>query len=362
MEWYSLVKEFKSLCEKFTVINKQDNVIGLDNQLSELEQKSKESGFWDNPKAASLTLKNISGIQKKLANKSQIASMIENFTIAMELYEEEAIELDEVIAEYNQLEVEFKKYEISILLSGENDTNGILMEINPGAGGTESQDWALMLYDMYTRYFQQQGLKIKVINYQPGDGAGLKNVMIEVDGYMLYGLLKGETGVHRLVRISPFDSSKRRHTSFAAVRVSPLIEDEINIEILQSDLKIETFRSSGAGGQSVNTTDSAVRITHLPSKIVVTCQNERSQISNRETAMKILKIKLYEQELEKQKSEKQKQVDGSSAISFGSQKRSYVLHPYKMVKDHESNFESSQPEKVLSGEIEEFLYSNLLKN
>lgn len=361
MEIYELKKEFIKIKSNLNDILDKNEVKTIDEELNKIENEISKSGFWDNPKTASLYLKK----QKKLVDlktkKNILTNMVADFDTMLEWEKEDLVELDELNEQYKALKANYNEFELETLLTGEFDDSSVLIEFNPGAGGTESQDWANMLYNMYLRYAEQNHFKTKVINYQPGEGAGIKNAMIEITGQNLYGKLKLETGIHRLVRISPFDSQSRRHTSFAAVKVSPLIEDKIEINVNPSDIKVDTFRSSGAGGQGVNTTDSAVRITHLPTGVVVTCQNERSQIQNRETAMKILKIKLYTLEEEKRNSKREELNKESSDISFGSQKRSYVLHPYKMVKDHESGFESSQPEKVLNGEIEEFLYKNLVK-
>ena len=234
------------------------------------------------------------------------------------------------------------------------------MEIHPGAGGTESQDWALILYRMYTRYFLKKGYKYEVIEYQAGEEAGIKSVTILIHGINCYGYLKCEKGVHRLVRISPFDSNKRRHTSFASVDVSPLfVNNDINIEIKDEDLKIDVYRSSGKGGQGVNTTDSAVRITHIPTKIVVTCQNERSQIKNKEIALNVLKNKLYNLEIEKKENELKNIKGELSKIDFGSQIRSYVMHPYTLVKDNRTNTEVTDIKSVLDGDIDIFIHDNL---
>lgn len=246
-----------------------------------------------------------------------------------------------------------------MLLSGECDKLNCYLEIHPGAGGTESCDWASMLARMYIRFCDIEGFKYSVVDEQKGEEAGLKSITIFIEGLYAYGYLKAERGVHRLVRISPFDSNKRRHTSFASVSVTPEFKDEINIEIKESDLKIDVYHSSGAGGQSVNTSNSAVRITHLPTKTVVTCQNERSQLKNKELALKMLKNKLYQIELETQ-AEKANELKGEiSNINFGSQIRSYVLEPYKLVKDNRSNYESTSPDKILDGNIKEMIESVL---
>ena len=245
------------------------------------------------------------------------------------------------------------------LLNGPYDTNNCILEIHPGAGGTESCDWASMLYRMYLRYCENKKFKVELLDYQAGDEAGIKSVSIRVIGHYAYGYLKNEKGVHRLVRLSPFDSNNRRHTSFASVDITPEIENDNSIEIDDKDLKIDVYRSTGAGGQGVNTTDSAVRITHLPTKIVVTCQNERSQIQNKEQALKVLKSKLLLIKLEEQEKEMNKLKGDQMNIDFGSQIRSYVMHPYSMVKDHRTNIETSNVSKVMDGDIDMFIEENL---
>lgn len=360
MELYELKKEFAKIESNLSEIFAKDNIVSIEGELNTIEKEVTKSGFWDNPKTASLYLKKQNKLKSLLAAKQELQTLIEDFNVMLEWESEGLTTLEELNDSFALIESKYTAFELETLLNGEYDDCDVLIEFNPGAGGTESQDWAEMLYNMYIRYAEKHDLKYNVINYQAGDGAGIKNAMVEIRGDNLYGKLKLETGIHRLVRISPFDSQNRRHTSFAAVKVSPLIDDKIEIEINQNDLKIDTFRSSGAGGQSVNTTDSAVRITHVPTGTVVSCQNERSQIQNREMAMKILKIKLYTLEAEKRSQKRNELNSNASDISFGSQKRSYVLHPYKMVKDHESGCESSQPEKVLNGEIDKFLYKNLV--
>ncbi len=254
-----------------------------------------------------------------------------------------------------------KQIEIICFLSNENDTFDSYLEFHAGAGGTESQDWANMLRRMYIKWANKKNYKIEIISEHKGDEAGIKSSIIKISGDYINGLLKNESGIHRLVRVSPFDSGARRHTSFASVWVYPVISENIEIEIFEKDLRIDTYRSSGAGGQHVNTTDSAVRITHLPTKIVVQCQNERSQHKNKETCMNMLKARLYDYELKKKKKENENLDSSKSEIGWGHQIRSYVLHPYKMVKDNRTNFESSSPEKVLDGEIDNFLESSLYK-
>jgi len=252
--------------------------------------------------------------------------------------------------------------EIKCFLSNENDTLDAYLEFHAGAGGTESQDWAEMLRRMYMKWASSKEYNVELISEHQGDEAGIKSSVIKISGDYIYGFLKFESGIHRLVRISPFDSGARRHTSFASVWIYPVIDENIDIEIIDKDLRIDTYRSSGAGGQHVNTTDSAVRITHIPTKIVVQCQNERSQHKNKETCMKMLKARLYEHELQKKEKENSKIANTKSDIGWGHQIRSYVLHPYRMVKDNRTNYENSNPDKVLEGDIDRFLESSLYKS
>ena len=254
-----------------------------------------------------------------------------------------------------------KKNEVKCFLSNESDSLDCYLEIHAGAGGTESQDWAEMLRRMYVKWSNNKNFKFQIISEHKGDEAGLKSSTIKIEGEYIYGLLKSESGIHRLVRISPFDSGARRHTSFASVWVYPVVDENVNVEIKEKDLRIDTYRSSGAGGQHVNTTDSAVRITHIPSKIVVQCQNERSQHKNKETCMNMLKARLYNYEIEKRAKETKNLESSKSDIGWGHQIRSYVLHPYRLVKDNRTNYESSNPDKILDGEIDEFIESSLYK-
>lgn len=260
-----------------------------------------------------------------------------------------------------KLTQELRSLELRELLGGQNDRANAIVNINAGAGGTEAQDWAQILFRMYLRYCEQQGYRTQVVDSQDGEEAGIKSATFMVEGDYAYGMLAAEIGVHRLVRISPFDSNKRRHTSFASVFVYPDIENEIEIEVQDKDLRIDTFRAGGAGGQNVNKIESAVRITHIPSGIVVACQNERSQLQNRQMAMKILKARLYEKELEERNKEKQKLEDSKMDIAWGSQIRSYVLAPYRLVKDHRTEKESGDPNAVLDGAIQPFIEEYLLK-
>jgi len=280
----------------------------------------------------------------------------------LELAEEENSEeaLEAVEEELRTLQRRLNTVRLKTLLSQEQDKNNAFLEVHPGAGGTDAQDWAEMLLRMYTRWAEDSGYHVRVMDYLPGDEAGIKSATLNIEGNYAYGLLKGESGIHRLIRISPFDTSGRRHTAFASVDVYPEVNQEIQIEINDEDLRIDVFGSSGPGGQSVNTTSSAIRITHLPTGIVVQCQNEKSQIRNREGALKILRSRLYELELEKIEEEKQQKYNEKSAISWGSQIRTYTLQPHRLIKDHRNNTESTNVDRVLDGELDVFLHNHLL--
>ena len=269
--------------------------------------------------------------------------------------------LDDIGSSLDGLEEKINRLELETKLSGKYDKNNAFIELHSGAGGTEACDWVSMLLRMYERWCERHNFKYEIIDELPGEEAGIKKVSLLIKGLNAYGYLKCERGVHRLVRISPFDSNKRRHTSFASVEVTPEVDDNVDVEIKEEDVRVDVYRSSGAGGQGVNTTDSAVRLTHIPSGIVVTCQNERSQLKNKELAYKVLKAKLIQLEEEKQRQEKEKQLGTQSDINFGSQIRSYVMHPYSMVKDHRTNYEKSDVNKVMDGFIDEFIEEYLRK-
>jgi peptide chain release factor 2 len=277
------------------------------------------------------------------------------------LEEKNQIVISEVIESVKKLKIFSKKNEVKCFLSNDSDCLNCYIEIHAGAGGTESQDWAEMLRRMYLKWALNKKFKSQLISEHKGDEAGVKSSTIKIEGDYVYGWLKSESGIHRLVRISPFDSGARRHTSFASIWIYPVVDESIDIEIIEKDLRIDTYRSSGAGGQHVNTTDSAVRITHIPSKIVVQCQNERSQHKNKDTCMNMLKARLYDFEMKKREKENKNVESSKSDIGWGHQIRSYVLHPYRLVKDNRTNFESSNPDKVLDGEIDDFLESSLYK-
>ena len=317
--------------------------------------------FWNDAEKANNINKELSSLKKELSLYNKInKNIIDNLDI-IELLKVEYSEeiLNDLVIDINNCEEQLKELEINTLLNGEYDNYDCYLEIHPGAGGTESCDWASMLLRMYERFCDKMDFKHEVLEYQDGEEAGLKSVTVHIKGEFAYGYLKCEKGVHRLVRISPFDSNKRRHTSFASVSVVPEIDQEINIEIKDEDIRIDVYCASGHGGQGVNTTPSAVRITHYPSKIVVTCQNERSQLQNKEQAMKVLKSKLFALEQEKKEKELAALKGITNNIDFGSQIRSYVLEPYKLVKDYRSNYETSEANKVLDGEIKQIIESIL---
>lgn len=333
----------------------------LKEEAGELEKTTNLPEFWEDVNNTSMVLKKLKSLKNKIELYETLQKEIDNIKEMTELLTEEPDEelAKEVIKTTKKIEKDINKLEIETLLSEKYDKSNAIITLHPGAGGTESQDWAEMLYRMYSKWANSHGFNIKELDYLEGDEAGIKSVTALIEGENAYGYLKCESGVHRLVRISPFDANKRRHTSFASVNVIPEFSDSIEVDIREEDLKIDVYHSSGAGGQSVNTSNSAVRITHLPTKTVVTCQTERSQLRNKETALKMLKNKLYEQKLEEQEEAKKKLNGEVSNIDFGSQIRSYILEPYKLVKDHRSNYESTDPMKVLDGEIKPFMESVL---
>ncbi len=313
-------------------------------------------GFWDFPEEANKTIQKLKSLKGRSEPFLKIEGDLKAVSELLELAEPDDSDiLNQLDSELNDLERRIEKLEIKLLLSGPHDAANAFLSIHAGAGGTESCDWSGMLYRMYERWAQTNGYQVEPVDFLAGEDAGVKSVTIHIKGELAYGWLKGENGVHRLVRISPFDSNKRRHTSFASVEVIPDIEQDIDIEIKDDDLRVDVYRSSGPGGQGVNTTDSAVRITHLPTNIVVQCQNERSQIKNRAMAMKMLKAKLYELELEQRQAEADKHNQQKRKIEWGSQIRSYVMHPYTLVKDHRDGVETGNVQAVMNGELDEFL-------
>ncbi|SMD01871.1 bacterial peptide chain release factor 2 (bRF-2) [Desulfocicer vacuolatum DSM 3385] len=333
-----------------------------ENRLRELESFIAREDFWnDNDKATEL-LKERTRISDLIEAWQAIYTEIEDADTLLELAREEKDkEVEkEVESQLKRLEKKIKSFSINIMLNDEDDGKNAIVSINAGAGGTDSQDWAEKLFRMYTRWISKKGYKLQVIDYQPGDEAGLKGATLSVSGTNCYGYMKVESGVHRLVRISPFNASGKRHTSFASVFVYPELKDDIQIDIDEGDLRVDVYRASGAGGQHVNKTSSAVRITHLPTGVVAQCQQESSQHRNKEIAMKVLKSRLYQIEKEKQNRKMQDLHDGKDEIAWGNQIRSYVMHPYRMVKDHRTNFEVGDVDRVMDGDLDQFIEGVLL--
>ncbi|MGP3779328.1 peptide chain release factor 2 [Halanaerobium saccharolyticum] len=326
----------------------------------EIEAEMGAGGFWDDKENARKKSQQLDRIKKRLKVISSLEEKFEEAEVYLELAAEEDQSLEsELKVTLTELEKELEKLELKLRLNEPYDGNNAILSIHPGAGGTESQDWAQMLLRMYSRWAEANGYQLETLDFNPGDEAGIKSVTLMIEGDYAFGYLKGERGVHRLVRISPFDSSGRRHTSFASVNVMPELDDDIEVDIDENDLKIDTYRASGAGGQHVNKTDSAVRITHQPTGVVVQCQNERSQHKNKETAMKILTAKLLELKEEAQ-AEKIDELSGEhKEIAWGSQIRSYVFHPYNMIKDHRTDFEEGNVDKVMDGYLDEFIEAYL---
>ncbi|KGR83815.1 peptide chain release factor 2 [Lysinibacillus odysseyi 34hs-1 = NBRC 100172] len=317
--------------------------------------------FWNDQQGAQTIINEANGIKAIVNEYNDLLSTQENLEMTLELLKEEpdADLQEELGSELEQFQAKMADFELQMLLSEPYDKNNAILELHPGAGGTESQDWGSMLLRMYTRWAEKRGFKVETLDYLPGDEAGIKSVTLKISGHNAYGYLKAEKGVHRLVRISPFDSSGRRHTSFVSCDIMPEFNDEIEIDVRTEDLKIDTYRATGAGGQHINTTDSAVRITHMPTGVVVQCQSERSQIKNRESAMKMLKAKLYQLEIEKQEQQLAEIRGEQKEIGWGSQIRSYVFHPYSMVKDHRTNEETGNTGAVMDGDLDAFINAYL---
>ncbi|MEI7025652.1 peptide chain release factor 2 [Paenibacillus sp. y28] len=326
-------------------------------QIEDFEVKMAAPDFWDDNEKAQGLIAELNAVKSVVEQFQAIAQEYDDLEVMLELAEDEQDQAmaDEVNAGVKELAKKLENFQLQLLLNQPYDRYNAILELHPGAGGTESQDWADMLLRMYRRWADQHDYKVEVLDYLPGDEAGVKSVTLLIKGYNAYGYLKAEKGVHRLVRISPFDASGRRHTSFVSCDVVPEIEDDVEIDIRTEDLKVDTYRSSGAGGQHINTTDSAVRITHIPTGVVVTCQTERSQIKNRERAMKVLRSKLYEKKIEEQEKHLAEIRGEQSDIAWGSQIRSYVFHPYSMVKDHRTLAETGNVSAVMDGDVDQFI-------
>ena len=329
-------------------------------ELTRIENQASSPDFWNDQEAAQKLLQKRTILEKKIQRQEHFESQMSDAGVLFEFAEEDDEALNELRSLVERLEHEISVAETEMLLGGDNDQLNAICTIHPGAGGTESQDWAEMLLRMYLKWAEQRGFKTEIIDYQPGEEAGLKGVTFRVEGEYAYGLLSAEAGVHRLVRISPFDQAARRHTSFASLFVYPEVDENIEVELNDKDMRVDTYRATGAGGQHINTTDSAVRITHIPTGIVVQCQNQRSQHQNRAVAMQVLRSRLYELELEKRKAETAELEANKADISFGSQIRSYVLAPYQLVKDTRTKLERGNVDAVLGGDIDDFIKAYLL--
>ncbi|MFC6601817.1 peptide chain release factor 2 [Ectobacillus funiculus] len=356
MELTEIRQELEKMAKRLADFRGSLDLAGKEQRIEELDEMMSDPSFWDDQKSAQVVINEANVLKEQVGQFNEMNEMHENLEVTHELVKEEYDEelKQELEREVRTLLQSMNEFELQQLLSDPYDNNAIL-ELHPGAGGTESQDWGSMLLRMYTRWAEKRGFKVETLDYLPGDEAGIKSVTLSIKGHNAYGYLKAEKGVHRLVRISPFDSSGRRHTSFVSCEVMPEFDDNIEIDIRTEDLKIDTYRASGAGGQHINTTDSAVRITHVPTNTVVTCQTERSQIKNRERAMKMLQAKLYQKKLEEQQAELDEIRGEQKEIGWGSQIRSYVFHPYSLVKDHRTNTEIGNVQAVMDGEIDTFI-------
>ena len=355
MERYEINKYLTGFKEKLDSLKESIKYDEKNKEIATLSEKTNEEGFWNNQEESKKTFDKLNSLKEYVKGYNDLFSKYEDLEVLKDMaFEDDSLstELEESILSLNS---SIEEFEIQVLLNEEYDDANCYLELHPGAGGTESMDWAEMLYRMYLRFAQKMNFKVELIDYLAGEEAGIKSVTILVKGKNAYGYLKGERGVHRLVRISPFDSNKRRHTSFCSCDVTPEITDTNKIVINPDDVKIDVYHSSGAGGQSVNTTDSAVRLTHKPTGIVVTCQNERSQLKNKEVAFSILRSKLLQLELKKKEEELNKLKGEQMNIDFGSQIRSYVFHPYSLVKDHRTNYEVGNTSQVMDGDIKPFI-------
>lgn len=360
MENYEINKSLQDFKRRLEELVNAINLSKVNEELKDYEGLMNEPSFWNNQDYSKGILKKVKLLKHKIELYNTNKDLIDELDLYFEMHKSKEADLEqEIIEVIKKIEDSLGSFENEILLSKEYDSCDAIIDMHPGAGGTESQDWCEMLFRMYKRYCERNDFTYEVLDYQAGEEAGIKSVSFIVHGINAYGYLKGEQGVHRLVRISPFDSNARRHTSFCAVTIVPQVENDINIEINPDDVRIDTYRASGAGGQHVNTTDSAIRITHIKTGIVVTCQNERSQLQNKEKAFQVLKSKLYQLELEEQ-NKKIKDISGEvSNNGFGSQIRSYVFHPYSMIKDHRTNYEIYNVDSVMDGDLNEFINSYL---
>lgn len=356
----TLKSQISQMSSNLTSIEDVFDAQSVEAKINDLSKMTEDASFWSNQSKAKEVIDELNDYKDKISSYNALKGIIEELNLIYDLSEEDDSALNESESLIDKFSEVFDEFESELLLKEKEDKLDAIIDIHSGAGGTESLDWSNMLFRMYQMYAQSHKYKLEVIDYQPGEEVGIKSVTFRVKGKYAYGNLKSETGVHRLVRLSPFDSSHSRHTTFASVFVSPVVSDDINIDLKDEDLRIDIFHSSGAGGQGVNTSFSAVRVTHIPTNTVVTCQNERSQIQNKATAIEVLKSRLYQMELDKRKEERLKRED-KAQISFGSQIRSYVFHPYSLIKDHRTDYETSQVQKVMDGRLDEFIKAYLKK-
>ena len=337
------------------------DVVGRGEKIAELEYKMSEPGFWDNPEKAQVTMQELTNIKESVVKYNTLHSKYEDIQVLWQMgidAEDESV-FEEIETDIKAINQELDSMELELMLSGKYDANNAILTLHAGAGGTEAQDWTQMLLRMFGRWAERKNFKVETMDLLPGDEAGVKSATLMISGHNAYGYLKSEKGVHRLVRISPFDANARRHTSFAACDVMPEIDDNVEIDINMADVRVDTYRASGAGGQHINKTDSAVRMTHIPTGVVAQCQNQRSQIQNREQCLRLLRARLFELEQQKQAAEKAEMAGEYQAIEWGSQIRSYVFHPYNMVKDHRTSAETANTQAVMDGDLDMFMNAYL---